>query len=366
MDSPQPSNDSPQIGSQDWSCSLPKIDLHRHLEGSLRVETLVKIAREYEIPLSFANPEALRAEVQISQTPRDFLSFLQIFEVLKHFYVSKKVLQLITQQIITDAADDNVRYLELRFNPQALAKTQNFDLNDVVEWVMQAAENAQDITGTRTCLILQIPRSESLKFAEEIVDIAIAHHGSFVRGIDLAGDEEHYPPDIFIHPLQRARSSGLNITVHAGEASGAQSIHDAITHLSAQRIGHGIHAIESASTLNLLQKLGITLEICPTSNIKTGLVSDFEHHPLAALHTHRLHITLNTDDPAIFITTSSQEIEVAVQKIGIPPHHIYRFLRYGVEAAFIPPDERPWLRGLFRDALHPYPGALNAFNAVGS
>jgi len=359
-----PSNANPRIGIPAWGCSLPKIDLHRHLEGSLRLNTLTEIALEYDISLPSATPEALRPQVQITHTPLPFTCFLQIFEVLRRFYKSKEVIQRITKEVIADAAKDNVRYLELRFNPLALAKTENFTFNDVVTWVVQAAEKAQDVTGTRTCLILQIPRKEPLKVAEEIVDIAIAHQGAFVRGIDLAGNEEQYPSDNFIQPLQRAYKAGLNITVHAGEASGAQSVYDAVTYLHAQRIGHGIRAAESTSVLDLLLDRGITLEICPTSNIKTSLVSDYAHHPLAALHERGVHITLNTDDPSIFATTASQEIAVAVCKIGIPPHHIYRFLRYGVEAAFIPSEERPWLRELFRTALKSYPGALKEYQAA--
>ncbi len=361
IDSLLPSNANPRTGTLAWGCSLPKIDLHRHLEGSLRLNTLTDIALEYDITLPSATPEFLRHQVQITRTPLPFPCFLQIFEVLRRFYKSKEVIQRITKEVIADAAKDNVRYLELRFNPLALAKTENFTFNDVVAWVVQAAEKAQDVTGTRTCLILQIPRKEPLKVSEEIVDIAIAYQGAFVRGIDLAGNEEQYPSGNFIKPLQRAYKAGLNITVHAGEASGAQSVYDAVTYLHAQRIGHGIRAAESISVLNLLQDRGITLEICPTSNIKTSLVSDYAHHPLAALNERGVHITLNTDDPSIFATTASQEIAVAVCKIGIPPHHIYRFLRYGVEAAFIPAEERPWLRELFRTALKSYPGALKEY-----
>jgi adenosine deaminase len=292
------------------------------------------------------------------------MHFLQIFDILKHFYRSKEVIQMLTQEVIADAANDNVLYLELRFNPMALSKSQNYAFHDVVEWVMQAVKNAQKTSGIRTCLILQIPRNEPVSIAEEIADIAIAYQGVLVRGIDLAGDEKHFPPNIFIQPLKRAHSAGLNITIHAGEATGAQSIHDAITYLFAQRIGHGIRAVESQTTLNLLEKRQVTLEICPTSNIKTGLVCDYAHHPLSALHKRGLRITLNTDDPSIFSTTASQEILVAVQHIGIPPLQIYRFLRYGVEAAFIPPDERPWLLGIFHDALKHFPGALDVFNAI--
>ena len=354
-----------QIGTLTWAHALPKIDLHRHLEGSLRLNSLMEIASEYNIDLPDHGQELLSKRVQITHTALDFNHFLQIFDVLRPFFRSKELIQRFALEVIKDAARDNVRYLELRFNPMALAKTQNFAFSDVVAWVTQAVKNAQIENGIRTCLILQIPRKESLEIAEEIVDIAIAYQGEFVRGIDLAGDEKLYPSDDFTQPFHRAYEAGLHITVHAGEASGGHSIHDAVMSLHAQRIGHGIRAVESTSVLNLLKEHETTLEICPTSNIKTNLVSDYAHHPLAALDKYGLRITLNTDDPGIFVTTSSQEILTAVHEIDIPPQHIYRFLRYGVEAAFIPEEERPWLRKLFSDALAPYPDALDEYNTTG-
>ncbi|TFG66373.1 MAG: adenosine deaminase, partial [Anaerolineales bacterium] len=344
---PSQSTTCPLTGSPSWGHSLPKIDLHRHLEGSIRLNTLIEIALEHGIALPYI-PSKLNEHVQITHTPRDFTSFLHIFDILRSFYKSKEIIQRITRLAIQDAAKDNVRYLELRFNPLALAQTQNFPFNDVVAWVVQAAEQAQIATGTRTCLILQIPRQESCKVAEEIVDIAIAQQGEFVRGIDLAGDEEKYASSRFVQPLQRAFEAGLNITVHAGEAGSAQNITDAVTYLHAQRIGHGIRAVGNALALKLLKDQGVTLEICPTSNIKTSLVGDYAHHPLITLLKSGQYITLNTDDPSIFLTTSSQEIIAAVRDIGLPPHHIYQFIRNGVEAAFIPAEEHSWLRELFR------------------
>jgi adenosine deaminase len=364
MDNHPSSSAHPPSGTTAWSHRLPKIDLHRHFEGSLRFDTLLKITYECGVPLPSGNPETLLSEIQINHKPRDFPQFLRIFEILNRYYISKEVIQRLTGEIIADAAHDNVKYLELRFNPLTLAKTGDFKLNDVVEWVMQASAQAQEFTGTRTCLILQIPRREPLMAAEEIVDIAASHLGAFVRGIDLAGDEENYPPGIFAHPLQRAQDAGLNITIHAGEVTGAQSVYDAVTYLRAQRIGHGINAIKDPSVIDLLLDRGITLEVCPTSNIKTGLIADYAHHPLTALTAHGLRITLNTDDPSIFGTTASQEMTVATQEIGIPRRFIYRFLRYGVESAFIPSEERPWLRDMFQQMLTSFPEASEAYAAA--
>ena len=177
-----------------WAHSLPKIDLHRHLEGTLRLATLLELASDYDIQLPSYDASTLRPYVQMTEDSPDFQRFLEKFQVLRRFYTSKEAIQRITREAIADAAQDNVIYLELRFNPLALARLQDFPLEDVVAWVMAAADQGQRETGTRTCLILQIPREKSLDIADEIVDLAIANFGPLVRGIDLAGNEVDYPP----------------------------------------------------------------------------------------------------------------------------------------------------------------------------
>jgi len=177
-----------------WAHSLPKIDLHRHLEGTLRLTTLMELAADYGIELPSYDADMLRPYVQMTEDSPDFQRFLEKFQLLRRFYASKDAIQRITREAIADAAQDNVVYLELRFNPLALAQLQGFPLADVVAWVMDAADEGQRETGTRTCLILQIPRDKSLDVADEIVDLAIANFGPLVRGIDLAGNEVDYPP----------------------------------------------------------------------------------------------------------------------------------------------------------------------------
>ena len=180
-----------------WAHGLPKIDLHRHLEGSLRLTTLAERAFDCGIELPSYDVDTLRPYVQMTENAPDFLRFLEKFPVLRRFFTSREAIQRIAREAIADAAQDNVVYLELRFNPLALARLQGFPLADVVAWVMDAADEGQRETGTRTCLILQIPREESLDVADEIVDLAIANFGPLVRGIDLAGNEVDFPPQRF-------------------------------------------------------------------------------------------------------------------------------------------------------------------------
>jgi len=347
-----------------WAYHLPKIDLHRHLEGSLRLNTLAEIALEHGIDLPSYDIEQLRPYVQITDDPPDYQLFLGKFELLRHFYTSKEAVQRVVREAIIDASHDNIRYLELRFNPEALANTQNFSLNDVVEWVKETTRETQTETGTRTCLILTVPRKESLHTAYEIVELSIAHFGDLVRGIDLVGDEVSFPAERFLEPFRRARQAGVNITIHAGEWAGAESVYTAVQHLDAQRIGHGIRSIEDSNVVQLLYDRKVALEVCPTSNLQTGAVHGMGQHPLSDLYNLRLRVTLNTDDPSISDTTLTDEYVVSVAALGIEERQIYHMLRNSAEAAFIPPEERPWLIDTLRQALAPYPGAVNEFDAL--
>lgn len=348
---------------REWAHSLPKIDLHRHLEGSLRLNTLAEIALEHGIDLPSYDIEQLRPYVQVTDDPPEYQSFLKKFQFLHRFYTSKEAVQRVVSEAIMDAASDNIRYLEMRFNPQALANVQGFSLAGVFEWVIEATEQAQASTGTRTCLILTIPRGESMKIANEILELSIASFGPIVRGIDLVGDEVKFPAELFIAPFRRAREAGLNITIHAGEWAGAQSVYTAIKYLDAQRIGHGIHSIEDSSIIQMLYDRKIALEVCPTSNLQTGAVFGVTQHPLLDLYNLRLRVTLNTDDPSISDTTLTDEYVVAVIALGIEKPLIYHMLRYSAEAAFIPPEERDWLFQTIRQGLASYPDAVAIFEA---
>ena len=348
----------------EWAHSLPKIDLHRHLEGSLRLNTIAEIARENGIDTPSYDAEKLRPYVQVTNDPPDHLRFLKKFRFMHRFYTSKETTQRVVREAITDAALDNIRYLELRFNPYALSNFYNFPMSDVIEWVIEATEQTQAKTETRTCLILTIPRNKSLKMAHEMAELAIAYSGTILRGIDLVGDEVNFPAERFIAPIQRTHQAGLNVTIHAGEWAGSESVYTAVKFLNAQRIGHGIRAIEDSTVVQMLYDRQVALEVCPTSNVDTGAVPSIAHHPLLDLFNLQLRVTLNTDDPCVSNTTLSDEYATAVEGIGMDKHGIYQMLRNSVETAFIPPEEKGQLIQTFRTELATFPGALAAFDTA--
>lgn len=330
---------------------LPKVDLHRHLEGSLRLQTLAEIAQEHGIDLPSYDIEYLRPFVTVANDEPDFHRFLEKFRLLQRFYPSRAAVERIAYEAVADAAEDNIKYLELRFNPLAQARVQGFSLDEVTTWICGSVARAQRDYGVRVNLILSIRRDVSLDIASEIADLAVAHFGDGVVGLDLTGDEIGYPADRFIDIFRRAHQEGLHVTVHAGEAGGADNVRQAIELLGAQRIGHGIRAIENSQVVHLLQERKVALEICPTSNLQTGAVRRFGQHPLMDLLALDLRVTINTDDPSVSDTTLTDEYVVAMLTMGMTFDQIKRAIVIAADSAFLPAEEREQLVDWFRKEL---------------
>ncbi len=331
--------------------ALPKVDLHRHLEGSLRLQTMAEIALEHGIDLPSYDIEYLRPFATVTDDEPNFHLFLEKFTFLRRFFPTQAVVERIAYEAVVDAAADNIKYLELRFNPVALAREQDALLDQVVAWVCNIVAKAERDCEIRTGLVLQIDRRGSVETAAQIADIALACQKDGVVGLDLAGYEAEYPSRRFADVFQRAKREGLGITVHAGEEGEAENVYDAIEWLGAQRIGHGVRAIEDSQVLELVYERGVTLEICPTSNLQTGVVDRFGLHPLSDLLALNLRVTLNTDDPSISDTTLTDEYRVAMLTMGVTLEQIKRMIMMGIEGSFQPPEDRERLADWFRKEL---------------
>lgn len=332
--------------------ALPKVDLHRHLEGSLRLETLAEIAQEHGIDLPSCDIHALRPFVTVAGEEPDFHRFLEKFQFLRQFYTTQAAIERVAYEAVADAAADGIKYLELRFNPVALARTQGFLLDEVTTWVCGAVASAERDCQVRANLILQIGRDEDLTTASEIARVAVTHCDGGVVGLDLAGDEIGYPAARFAEVFRRARQDGLCATVHAGEAGGADNVREAIELLGAQRIGHGIRTIDSPEVTKLVRECEVTLEVCPTSNLQTGVVPRFARHPLVDLLASDLRVTINTDDPSVSDTTLTDEYMTALA-MGARLGQIKEMIVTAVEASFQPLVERERLARWFRKELGP-------------
>jgi adenosine deaminase len=325
--------------------------LHRHLEGSLRLETVVEIARTHQVDLPGSDSDGLRPYVQITNEPPSSRSFLAKFKVLRRFYQSPETISRLTYEVVADAAADNVRYLELRFSPQALARVRGFSYGEVTDWVIEATAKAAQDNDIRVGLIITLVRHDPLKSARKVAEVAFERHNRGVVGLDLAGDEVNYPMTPFQGLFVEAKALGMGITVHAGEWSGADTVEEAIMGLGAVRLGHGVRAVENSRTIKLIRERSITLEVCLTSNIQTGVVQKISHHPLIDLLDLDVLATLNTDDPSVSDSTLTDEYYLGVQKLNLDYADLKKMTLNAADAAFLPPDQRRQLRDSFESQL---------------
>jgi adenosine deaminase len=323
----------------DFFQATPKVDLHRHLEGSIRLSTLIDVAREFDIELP--DLDKLGSMVQVTQDdPHTSQNFLSKFEVLRQFYRSPEVITRITEEAIADAAADNVKYLELRFTPSTLARSGNYPLGEVMDWVITATLKAQAEYGVTTRLIVSVNRHESTHLAAEVAHQAADRLDSAIVGLDLAGDEANFPAVPFAPIFQEARQAGLKSTIHAAEWGPAGNIAQAIDLLEAERIGHGVRVLEDQSVAAMARERNMTFEVCVTSNYQSGVVAEVGEHPFKKMIEAGLNPTINTDDPAISGITLSSEYALVGDKIGLTQAELQKRITAAVEAAFIPAGER--------------------------
>lgn len=334
---------------------LPKIELHRHLEGAVRLDTLLDIAQQHAFEMPEYELDTLRPFVQMMPgEQRDSVHFLAKFSTLRQFYRSPEVIHRITREAIEDAAADNIKYMELRFTPRALSTIIRATPTKVITWVCEAAKEATRYLDIDVRLIASMNRHESIDFGEQVLKAALANQHLGVVAIDLAGQESGYPASLFRDIFLEAKQSGMGVTVHAGEWEGPDSVWDAVGNLEADRIGHGIRVMEDEGMVNILADRGITLEVCPTSNVDTGVVNSLEEHPIKAMIENDILATINTDDPLISDITLTEEMARSIAYIGLTMDEVKCSIIRSAEAAFLPDDEKAALVKRLRDELDYY------------
>lgn len=320
---------------------LPKVELHRHLEGSVRIDTLIEIAQEHGVEMPEYEAETLRPFVQMMpEEHRSFQNFLAKFKTIRQFFLSESIIRRITREVIEDAALDNVKYMELRFTPQALNSLIKRSVQDVVSWVCEEAKKAESAYDIKVRLIVSMNRHESQDIGRRALSAAIKHRDRGVVAVDLAGREDEFPASLFRDIFIRAKKADLRVTIHAGEWGGAQSVWDAVGNLGADRVGHGIRVLEDPSMVNVLVERGVVLEVCPTSNFHSGVVKTLDVHPFKELQLRGIPVTLNTDDPLISNITLTDELYQAMKIHDLTLEEIKAYTLRGAKSAFLPDDER--------------------------
>ena len=326
--------------------TLPLTDLHRHLDGSIRLETILDLGRKHNLPLPADDLEGLRPHVQITKAQPGVMAFIAKFEWMTAILVDYDACRRVARENVEDARREGIDYVELRFSPWFMAETHSLDPAGVIEAVADGVEAGARDFGVKANLIGIISRTYGPDVCWKELE-ALLHHRDRLTAIDLAGDEINYPGDLFVKHIRRARETGLHVTIHAGESAGhvgksagPESVWQAVRDLKATRIGHGARAIEDPALLDYLAEHQIGIESCITSNVQTCTVPDYASHPLRAFLERGLLASINTDDPGISGIDLPHEYQVAAPAAGLTIDQTRQAQRNGLAIAFLSEDER--------------------------
>lgn len=322
--------------------TLPFLDLHRHLDGNVRLQTILDLGRKHNIRLPGDTLETLRPHVQVTEVMPDLVTWLAKLHWMIAVLGDYDACRRIARENVEDAQAEGLDYVELRFSPYFMAGPNKLDPVRVVEAVVAGIAEGRAKTGLPVKLIGILSRT----FGPEACRIeleALLTQRAAITALDLAGDEKNWPAELFVEHFKRGRDAGWAITVHAGEAGGAPSVWAALEQLGATRIGHGIRAIDDPRLLDHLAAHRIGLEINLTSNVQTNTVPSFAAHPLKAFLERGLLATINTDDPVISGIDLRHEYAVAAPAAGLTPALIAQAQRNALEIAYLTPDEKAQL-----------------------
>jgi adenosine deaminase len=314
--------------------AIAKVELHRHLEGSLRVASLLEVSREHGLPLPAATAEALAPLIEVRAPMRDLLAVLSAFEIFQRAFVSPAAVERFAFEAVEDAARENVQLLELRCSPDFMARPHGLDWDALMEALLRGSQRAAAQTGIALGLIAIVSRGYGLASAERTADFAIRWRHALV-GFDLADDEVRFPSRLFAEPVRRVREAGLPVTVHTGEGTSPASVRDALDSLLPRRLGHGVAVAQDEALIERVLAAGIALEMCPTSNLRTRAVPSAAEHPARALLRRGLRVTISSDDPGLFGIDLTHELEVARRDLGFSDRDLALATKNALEASFL-------------------------------
>ena len=330
--------------------ALPKTDLHVHLDGSLRLSTVRELAARHDLPYDFATDEDVRRVCQVDESCASLVEYLRVFDITLKMMQQGDELSRIAFELAEDAHRENVRYMEVRYSP-LLHTEGDLQLDDVVAAVQDGLDRARQrfgiLTGQIICGIRHISPESSFRLAE----LAVRWKRGGVVGFDLAGAEKDYPAKHHIQAFYLILNNNINVTIHAGEAFGPESIHQAIHYCGAHRIGHGTRLIESPDLMAWVNDHRIAVEVCLASNLQTRAVPDLRSHPIRRYLEEGLRITLNTDNRLVSGTTVTNELELAVDHFDLSAEQIVHLVMNGFKSAFLPLASRVRLMERILDEL---------------
>jgi adenosine deaminase len=314
---------------------LPKTDLHVHLDGSLRLSTILDLADKQKVELPAYDEDGLRKAMHLGENCGSLVEYLKAFDVTLRVMQTADALTRIAYELAEDAAKENVRYMEVRYSPM-LHQRRGLRPTTVVEAVLEGLRAAQKDFRIESNIIICGIRNVSAESSLEMAELAVAYKNRGVVGFDLAGAEYDHPPKHHKAAFQLVRDNNINVTIHAGEAYGPQSIAQALHICGAHRIGHGCRLREDGDLLHYVNDHRIPLEVCPSSNVQTGAIRDLASHPLKLYLSLGLRVTVNTDNRLVTDTTVSKELWLCHTQLGLSLNDVKQVVSNGFKSAFLP------------------------------
>jgi adenosine deaminase len=321
---------------------LPLVELHRHLDGNVRLQTILELGQQYGLPLPADTLEGLRPHVQVTHPLIGVMAFLVKFEWMQQVMVNADAVRRIAYENVADAAAEGIDYIELRFSPLFMAEKHDLDPASVVRAVCEGAAQGEADFPVKANLIGIMSRTYGVELCWAELEAILRGRGPAVVGVDLAGDEINFPGRLFVDHIRHAREAGLRVTIHAGELPadsshaklGLENVWVAVRDMGAERLGHALRAVDDPALLEFIAERGIGIESCPTSNLQTSMISSYTEHPLRTFLQHNLLATLNTDDPGISNITLGHEYRVAADEIGLTPAALLQLQENARQVAF--------------------------------
>jgi len=321
---------------------MPKIELHCHLDGSIRPETIRKLAQLNNIPCP-SDDQALKQLLVAPENTQSLMEYLEKFEFPLELLQTAESLTIAAEDIIYQASLDNVKYIEVRFAP-SLHTRKGLEFSEIIRAVLKGLQLGKEKYGVESNALLCGMRHEELEEVEKIVHLAKEFLNQGVASFDLAGNEVDFPPHLFSEILQLAQYLEVPITLHAGECGCAQNVYDAVE-LGATRIGHGVALIKDMEHCDQLRKKNITLEMAPTSNLQTKASDNTANYPFDDFLKANLKVTINTDNRTVSNTNLNEEYAKLIDWFGYEDKSIFETCNLNaVDGAFISDEQKEELR----------------------
>ncbi|MGG3467542.1 adenosine deaminase [Neobacillus pocheonensis] len=323
--------------------TLPKIELHCHLDGSLRPETIIDIAKKEDIKLPSFEKEELQNDLIAPLECESLDEYLEKFAIPNLVMQSKENLRRITFELFEDAAKENVKYMEVRFAPLLHTK-KGLDVEEIIQSVLEGMTDAEAQFDIKGNLILSCMRTMSPESAFEVVEKGKRFLGKGVVAIDLCASEEAGFSKKFVEPIALAREYGYRVTIHAGETGIGENVLEAVELLGAERIGHGVFIRDCKEAYNIVKEKQVVLEMCPTSNVQTKAVDQFSEHPIYDFHKDGIKVTVNTDNRTVSDTTMANECNIVFEEFKASLEDYKQIYLNSVDASFADQETKEKLR----------------------